>query len=276
MRWIRLPLLAALALAGTGVAAAGVAAVGEIEVPPGALVRWPGDGVERCGMSGAKWEPLAGACWYAVDLLTPPGGLELGRWSGGVLETRRVRVADYPYPVQHIELADDSQVDLSAEDLERVRRENSAIGALWARRGAPRFRLPLAAPLESLPPGGRFGSRRFFNDPPRSPHSGADYAAATGTPVLAAAAGVVALTGDFFFPGRSLFLDHGDGLVTMYFHLDRIDVAEGAPVERGQVVGAVGQTGRATGPHLHFGARWRGARIDPALLLETSGVVQLR
>ena len=72
-------------------------------------------------MSGAKWEPLDGACWYPLDLLTPPASLELGRWVGGVLETRRVRVAEYPYPVQHIRLADDSRVDLSAEDLARVR-----------------------------------------------------------------------------------------------------------------------------------------------------------
>ena len=94
--------------------------------------------------------------------------------------------------------------------------------------------------------------------------------------MLAAAAGEVALTGDFFFSGKSVFLDHGDGLVTMYFHLSRLDVAEGDAVERGRVIGAVGQTGRATGPHLHFAARWRGARVDPALLLDPSTVVELR
>lgn len=254
----------------------GPAAAGEPSVAPGTVVTWPGERIERCGMSGAKWDPLAGACWYAVDLLAPAGMLELGRWSDGVLETRRIRVADYPYPVQHIELADDSQVALSAEDLARVGRENAQIGLLWARRNAPRFRLPLTPPLEQLPEGGRFGARRFFNGQPRSPHSGADYAAGAGTSVLAVADGEVALTGDFFFPGRSVFLDHGDGLVTMYFHLSRIDVEDGAQVERGQTIGSVGQTGRATGPHLHFAARWRGARVDPALLLAPDDVIEIR
>ncbi len=266
-------MLALVPLPGWGAAAP---ATRPTEIPPGSLVTWPGEGIERCGMAGGKWDPLAGACWYAVDLLTPAGELELGRWRGGELETRRVRVAEYPYPVQHITLQDDSRVDLSAEDLARVRRENARIGELWSRRGAAGFLLPLAPPLERLPAGGRFGSRRVFNGQPRSPHSGADYAAGAGTPVLAAAAGEVALTGDFFFSGRSVFLDHGDGLVTMYFHLSRIDVEEGAAVERGQVLGAVGQSGRATGPHLHFAARWRGARIDPALLLEPAGAVEIR
>ncbi len=257
-------------------AAPGAGAAEPPEVPPGALVTWPGEGITRCGMSGAKWDPLGDACWYAVDLLAPAGTLELGRWRGGRLETRRVQVTDYPYPVQHIQLEDGSRVDLSAEDLARVRRENARIGGLWGRRGEPRFRLPLRAPLERLPKGGRFGARRFFNGQPRSPHSGADYAAETGTPVLAVAGGEVALTGDFFFPGRSVFLDHGDGMITMYFHLSGIDVAEGTQVTRGQAIGRVGQTGRATGPHLHFAARWRGARVDPALLLQPAGAVEIR
>ncbi|HVS16088.1 MAG TPA: M23 family metallopeptidase, partial [Thermoanaerobaculia bacterium] len=88
-----------------------------------------------------------------------------------------------------------------------------------------------------------------------------------GTPVLAAGDGVVALADELFFSGNSIFLDHGDGLVTMYFHLHEVFVAPGESVTRGAVIGTVGSTGRSTGPHLHFGARWRGARVDPALLL---------
>jgi murein DD-endopeptidase MepM/ murein hydrolase activator NlpD len=258
-------------------AASGALAEGEeVLVAPGTLATWRGEGIDRCGMAGSKWNPLDGACWYAIDLLTPAGSLEVGRWRGGRLETRRVRVADYPYPVQHIRLADDSRVDLSAADLARVGRESTLIGRLWSLGGPARFRLPLAPPLERLPAGGRFGARRFFNGQPRSPHSGADYAADSGTPVLAAADGEVALTGEFFFSGHSVFLHHGDGLVTMYFHLSRIEVEKGARVQRGEAIGRVGQSGRATGPHLHFAARWRGARIDPARLMNPGGAVEVR
>ncbi len=99
------------------------------------------------------------------------------------------------------------------------------------------------------------------------PHAGVDYTADTGTPVLAANRGRVALIGDFFFPGRFVVLDHGLGLYTLYFHLDRVDVAPGALVERGEPVGTVGATGRATGPHLHWGAQHNLVRIDPSALL---------
>ncbi len=236
-------------------------------VAPGGMVVWQGAGTTRCGQGGATWEPLGDRCWYPIDLLAPAGGLELARWRGGRRDTARVEVTDYPYDVQHIRLDDDSRVHLSPSDLARSRREAARVRQLWARRGARRFELPLSPPLAELPAGGRFGSRRFFNDQPRSPHSGADFAAAEGTPVLAAADGVVALADDLFFSGKSVFLDHGDGLVTMYFHLSELAVEPGAEVARGQRIGRVGQTGRATGPHLHFGARWRGARIDPAQLL---------
>jgi murein DD-endopeptidase MepM/ murein hydrolase activator NlpD len=125
----------------------------------------------------------------------------------------------------------------------------------------------LASPLEELGPAGSFGSRRFFNDQPRSPHSGADYAAAEGAAVFSVAPGTVVLAADLFFSGNSVFVDHGDGLVSMYFHLRSISVVEGEALESQAVIGEVGQTGRTTGPHLHLGFRWRGARVDPDLLL---------
>ena len=243
------------------------AVAADLEVAPGTVVRWPGEELLACSRGDRTWKPSAGACWYAVDLLAPEGPLELGRRTASGPETRVVRVSSYIYPVQRITLEDDSRVDLSPENLERVRGEQRRVAALWETAPAPRFSLPLAAPLADLPPGGRFGSRRFFNDQPRSPHSGADYAAAAGTEVLAAATGRVVLADDLFFSGESLFLDHGDGLVSMYFHLSERRVGEGERVERGQVIGRGGATGRATGPHLHFGLRWRGSRIDPALLL---------
>jgi murein DD-endopeptidase MepM/ murein hydrolase activator NlpD len=148
-----------------------------------------------------------------------------------------------------------------------VRRENREMALLWKGRSPRRFALPLEAPLDPLPEGGRFGNRRVINGSPRSPHGGADYSADEGTPVRAAADGTVVLVALHFFGGNAVFVDHGDGLVTQYFHLSRVDVEQGASVSRGARIGAVGKTGRATGPHLHFGTRFRGARVDPKLLL---------
>ncbi len=248
-----------------GPAAEGGAA--RVDVAPGTVVRWVGAGIEGCGLAEERWEPLGEAFWYPIDLLAPPGPRQIFRWRQGRREEATVRVTPYPYEVQRIALEDDSKVHLSAQDLRRAERERAQISAVWERDGPRSFELPLHPPLRSLPAGGRFGARRFFNDQPRSPHSGADYAAQEGTPVFAAAGGVVALAGDFFFSGRSVFLDHGDSLITMYFHLSAIAVEEGERVARGQPVGRVGQTGRATGSHLHFGVRWRRARVDPSLLL---------
>lgn len=123
-------------------------------------------------------------------------------------------------------------------------------------------------PVAGTEPGTGFGSRRVINGKPRSPHTGIDYAAERGTPVVAVNSGRVALLGDFFFPGRLVILDHGLGLYTLYFHLDTVAVSDDERVERGQAIGTVGSTGRATGPHLHFGAHMGGARIDPAVLLD--------
>jgi murein DD-endopeptidase MepM/ murein hydrolase activator NlpD len=237
-------------------------------VAPGTVVRWPGEGIESCVQEERSFAPLAGACWYPVDLLAAEGAvLRLARRSRGKVEERRVRVAAYPYPVQEIEIADDSQVNLSPRDLARTERERARVAAALRREGARRFDLPLAAPLDPLPPASGFGARRVFNRQPRSPHTGADFSARRGTPVLAAAGGRVALAEEHFFAGRSVYLDHGDGLVTMYFHLEAIAVAAGEEVRRGQAIGRVGSSGRSAGPHLHFGVRWRGARVDPAVLL---------
>jgi murein DD-endopeptidase MepM/ murein hydrolase activator NlpD len=268
-------LATALALAGgptpcsglRGAAPAVALAAGAVlEVAPGSLVRWAGAGLTACGLGERRFPPLDGACYYPVDLLRGEGALELRRFRGDRAESRRVRVGRYPYPIQRLTVPK-GYVELSPQNLARVQRENREIARLWGRSGPRRFALPLAPPLDPLPEGGRFGSRRVINGQPRSPHSGVDFGAPAGTPVRAAAAGTVALVAEHFFGGRSVFLDHGDGLITMYLHLRRAAVAEGASVERGQVVGEVGSTGRATGPHLHFGVRWRAARVDPTLLL---------
>lgn len=235
-------------------------------VPPGSLVRWPGENIKRCGLEGRRWAPRQGACWYPVDLLAT-GSIVLDRWRQSGEETRVLEIAEYPYDVQHIELKDDTHVNLSPENVARSQRESAQIGTLWPSEREARFDLPLSPPLEQLPAGGRFGARRVINGEPRSPHTGSDYAADEGTAVLSVAAGEVVLADEHFFAGNSVFVDHGDGLISMYFHLSRIDVVRGDEVSRGQKLGAVGATGRATGPHLHFGLRWHGQRVDPSQLL---------
>jgi len=254
------------------VAAPLLGAVGAVVVRPGTVVRWPGRGIEWCELGARRFEPLDGACYFPVDLLRKAGPLVLARGRNARRETTTVRVRKFDYPIQKLTLPR-HMVELSPEDLERVNRENRAMARLWTREGPRRFSLPLGAPLEPLPVGGRFGHRRIINGRPRSPHGGADYSTAEGAPVLAAADGTVAMVADQFFGGNAAFVDHGDGLVTMYMHLSRVDVAEGDEVRRGEGVGAVGSTGRATGPHLHFGVRWRGARVDPALLLRGPEVI---
>lgn len=147
------------------------------------------------------------------------------------------------------------------EETERLRLTYRAISGerLWRGRWL--------RPVGGDAPGTGFGARRVINGQPRAPHSGIDFAAPGGTPVLAANRGRVALVGEFFFPGRLVILDHGLGLYTAYFHLDAITVTEGQLVARGDTLGTVGMTGRVTGPHLHFGAQVGAARIDPAVLL---------
>jgi murein DD-endopeptidase MepM/ murein hydrolase activator NlpD len=236
-------------------------------VRPGTVARWAGKGIGWCAVGQKRFEPLDDGCYYPVDLLQHEGPLTLARERAGRRETRRVRVGKFDYPTQKLTLPR-NMVELSPEDAERVERENREMASLWTREGPRRFSLPFAAPLDPLPKGGRFGSRRIINGQPRSPHGGTDYAAPEGAPVHAAADGTVALVANQFFGGNAVFLDHGDGLITMYMHMSRVEVREGQPVHRGEALGAVGSTGRATGPHLHFGVRWRGARIDPAVLLE--------
>jgi murein DD-endopeptidase MepM/ murein hydrolase activator NlpD len=209
---------------------------------------------------------VAGTCWYPIDLLQPEGAVTLARARFGKVERVTIRVGSYPYPVQELTV-DDSMVNLSEKDLARAEAEAKQVAALWDRSGPRRFTLPLHPPLGQMSPGRSFGARRILNGEPRSPHSGVDLRGAAGTPVLAAAAGRVAIAATHFFPGNSIFIDHGSGLISMYFHLETMAVSEGAEVDRGQVIGTVGSTGRSTGPHLHFGVRWHGARIDPNLLL---------
>jgi len=239
----------------------------ELEVAPGSVVRWPGDAtVSACVAAGERFATVEGTCLYPIDLLTSAGTYEIGRVRVGRMETTTVDIAAYPYTVERLTVSS-THVAPSTEDSERARRESQRVARLWTSRRPGRPSLPLDAPLAQLTAGRNFGTRRIFNSQPRSPHSGVDFAAVPGTAVHAVASGSVVLAEEHFFAGNSIFIDHGDGLVSMYFHLETMTVETGQSVSRGEVIGTVGATGRVTGPHLHFGLRWRGSRIDPTALL---------
>jgi murein DD-endopeptidase MepM/ murein hydrolase activator NlpD len=162
-------------------------------------------------------------------------------------------------------------VDLDPDVERRVAGEAARLRTLYATVTPERlWRGPFTRPVGGVGAGTGFGSRRVINGQPRMPHSGVDFAAERGAPVVASNRGRVALTGEFFFAGRFVVLDHGLGLYTLYYHLDRVDAAEGAVVERGDAIGVVGASGRATGPHLHWAAELGSARVDASALLSLS------
>ncbi|VAW87556.1 Peptidase M23B [hydrothermal vent metagenome] len=176
-------------------------------------------------------------------------------------------VNDKAYKTQRLTVTNKRKVNPYAEDMERIIREKKRTKKTLAHWHARELNdLVFITPVEGRR-SSSFGLRRVFNGQPRKPHSGMDIAAPAGTPVITPIAGTVANVGDYFFNGNSVFIDHGQGLITMYLHLDRIDVKEGDLLEQGDLLGTVGATGRVTGPHLHWGISLNDARVDPALFL---------
>jgi len=175
-------------------------------------------------------------------------------------------IEEHAYPEQRLKVAQ-SYVSLSDDNLERVGRERKIIDAAlnnW--RDSDLDGVQLNAPLQGRR-SSSFGLRRFFNDEPRSPHKGMDIAGGAGAAIVAPRDGVVTSIGNYYFNGNTVFIDHGQGFVTMYCHLSEMGVEDGQLVAAGEFIGAVGATGRVTGPHLHFGTYLNGTAVDPALLL---------
>ncbi len=209
--------------------------------------------------------------WYAViglPLETTPGAQVVEvEHAAGQRAKLQFTVADKQYEEQRLTITDKRKVEPTPEDLERIRKDAARIGLALSRFSdqaavTTDFAWPADGPTSSP-----FGLRRFFNDQPRKPHSGLDIAAPEGAPIRAPAPGRVIDTSEFFFNGNTVFIDHGQGLITMYCHMSRIDVKTGDVVKTGDPLGAVGKTGRVTGPHLHWGVSLNDARVDPLLFL---------
>lgn len=223
---------------------------------------WFGERRVAVVRDGQGWVALVG-----LPLGLEPGTHDLRVLAAGSEETKPIRIAAKLYPLQRFTVPDHRKVEPPPEDMLRIEREQKRIDEIKAAfRDAPEvdtaFRQPAAGRLT-----GSFGLRRIINGLERMPHAGIDVAAPVGTPVRAAGAGIVVETGDYFFNGNSVYIDHGQGLVTLYCHLDRIEVLPGEPVAAGQRIGLSGNTGRTSGPHLHWTVLLNGAAVDPRLFL---------
>jgi murein DD-endopeptidase MepM/ murein hydrolase activator NlpD len=247
-----------------------------ISAASGTVVRWSAPGTVRCAMKGRTWAAVHGTCYYPIDLEQTPGTrILISRSGAGATHVGHITVDAIDYGTEDIALPDIPQAHPSAGDLRRDARDRAKLARIFHRReGVPKFTLPLSPPANPLPPGKSFGVKRVFNGKPASQrHTGVDYPTPVGSPVLAVAEGTVVMAEEMFFEGNAVFIDHGDGLISMYFHLADIQVAVGEEVKKGHLLGHVGSTGRATGPHLFFGIRWHDARINPRFVLEEPGKI---
>ncbi|MBU1426040.1 MAG: peptidoglycan DD-metalloendopeptidase family protein [Gammaproteobacteria bacterium] len=261
---LALPLLAHARLPEAANVPGGVAIVplGSVSTEADKPQTWLGDQPILVTSDNGQWYAVVG-----IPLDMTPGSHELSVKIGDETKAETFVVNPKDYPEQRITLKDTSKIELSATDLARAQREIADIRALehhW--RVTQDTDLALIVPAQGRL-ASRFGLRRFFNDEPRSPHAGLDVAVASGTPVKSSAQGKVLAVGDYFFNGKTVFVDHGNGLITMYCHLERIDVQTGETVNKGQRLGLSGQTGRASGPHLHWSVVLNGTMVDPELFI---------
>jgi len=237
---------------------------------PGTLVRWAAPGTLHCSMRAHIWPALEGVCYYPIDLLTRTETITVARWGTGPKHFAHISVEPNDYGTEDITLPDIPQAHPSTQDLKRDAVDRAQLAHLWLRKdGPPQFKLPLGPPVRPMSIGKSFGVKRIYNGKAsEQAHMGSDYDSPIGSPILAVADGKVVLAREMFFEGNSVFIDHGDGLVSEYFHLSELKVQTGDVVKKGDTLGREGSTGRATGPHLWFGVRWHDARINPRFLLE--------
>ena len=261
-------LLGVLLLAYSELMASEPAASPSPTAVPGGIYRWPlPEGAADLRFNTRPVLTRGAEALVGLPLSQPLGPAEITYRLGDQTRSHVFEVSDKAYSEQHITLKNREMVNPNPEQLARIRRESSRQRALYlafSDRTPPQngFLRPLEGPVSSL-----FGHRRFFNGEPRNPHSGLDIAAPTGAEIRAPADAEVTLVDHLYYNGKTIFLDHGQGLITMYCHLSEPLVNEGETVQQGQVIGLVGATGRVTGPHLHWSVSLNGYRVDPQRMM---------
>jgi len=253
-------LLAAPAFAADRVTVKGMLVQGglvEARVPPGTTVAVDG----RSARVSPEGIFLVGAGREAKTV-----ALEIA-YPDGKRESRQVAVQPRQFAIQRIDGLPEKMVTPPPEVQERVKAEGALVRAV-RKRDDPRldFHVQFAWPVKGRI-SGVYGSQRILNGEPRAPHYGVDIAGPTGTPIKAPAAGIVTLAADLYFTGWTVILDHGHGLSSVFMHLDSLSVKDGQALKKGEVLGKLGATGRATGPHLHWGLNLFETRLDPQLLV---------
>ena len=232
------------------------------------VLRWKRAAWPMREIAQGRYEVLIG-----VDLDDPAGPAVVA--AEGILGGARVRaeaevtISPRKFAVQELTLPK-GMAEFDNATLVRIGAEEAELSRRLSRVTPPRWRIPFLPPVEEYRPA-NFGARRVINGHPRRPHSAVDIHLPAGTPVRTIADGRVAFAGEQFFGGRSVVIDHGGGVFSVYYHLKEFSVAEGQEIFRGDRIGSVGSTGRATGPHLHFGVRVPGGRVDPTRLFALPG-----
>ena len=235
---------------------------GESNAPP-PEVRYQDKPVMTVRQDG-RWQAVIG-----VPLTAKPGVEKVSLYRNGQPSgSIAFQIDDKEYEAQYLTIKNNNMVNPDAKTMERIGRDAKRIRAALGHWSAQppatlQFEQPTPGPFSS-----QFGLKRFFNKQPRKPHSGLDIAAPRGTPITAPAPGTVIETGDYHFNGNTVFVDHGQGLVTMYCHMNRIDVSVGQQVGTGEQLGTVGSTGRVTGPHLHWSVSLNDTMVEPRLFLK--------
>ncbi|MBO0938779.1 M23 family metallopeptidase [Fibrella sp. HMF5335] len=277
----RFTLAGLLLITGTTVRAQTATPSRSVSAAQGTVVRWTGN-CQRCSFDDRAWNPVNGTCYYPIDMEKKAGTYTISRrTTGGKLESAQLIVAEKPCKQEDLKNFKKMEyIKVSAANLARHRKEMDELNPILMYKNEEKpavFDLPVAKPAAKLGKGEGFGNCRSFAGQKADRHTGTDYPVGAGAPVLSVANGRVVLAANHFFSGNSVYIDHGNGLLTEYFHLKSIAVKPNQTVTKGEKIGVAGDTGRTTGPHLHFGVRWHSEKVNPGyLLMDPSDMPQVQ